>query len=135
MKERTLLLVKPDGVKRKLIGEVISRFEKKGFDIIALRVLTLDEETINKHYEEHLQRDFFQPLKKFMMSGPIVAAVIEGESAISETRKINGATNPLKAAAGTIRGDYGIFTRYNIVHGSDSAESAERELKIFFPEI
>jgi len=134
MKERTLVLIKPNAIRRKLVGEILSRYEMKGFEITALKVLTLDEKLADQLYGEHIGRDYYPPFKEFIMSGPIIAAIIEGESAIGQVRKLNGATNPLEAAAGTIRGDYGTITRYNLVHGSDGPENAEKEIGILFPD-
>ena len=135
MKERTLVLIKPDAVRRRLIGEIISRIEKKGYTILQMEMLTMDEEMAERHYEEHIGKDFFPALKQFITSGPMVAMVVEGESAISEMRKIAGKTNPLEAAPGTIRGDLGNFTRENLVHAADSPQNARRELDIFFPNL
>ena len=135
MTERTLVLLKPDAVRRKLIGEIISRFEKKRFDIVALRILTFDEELVNKHYEEHIRKEFFPRLKKFIMSGPTVAAVIEGDDAINSVRKMVGATDPRDASPGTIRGDLATEMPQNLVHASDSPARAQKELALFFPEL
>jgi len=135
MIERTLVILKPDAFKRKLIGEILSRYERKGFDIIAMRILCLSEDLVNKLYEEHIGRDYFPPFKEFIMSGAVAAIVIQGENAIEAVRKINGATNPQEAEPGTIRGDYGFFTRYNLVHGSENQERAELELNLIFPEL
>jgi len=134
MKERTLVLIKPDAVQRKLVGEIITRYEKKGMEIIALRVIRLNETLVNTLYEEHLQREYFPPFKEFIMSGPVIAAVLEGENAIQAVRKINGATNPQQSPPGTIRGDFGSITRYNLVHGSENFERAQKELSVLFPE-
>lgn len=130
--EKTLILIKPDGVERGLVGEIIRRFEMKGFSICALKFLKMDEELAAKHYAEHVNKDFYEGLVKFMISAPIIAMVIEGVSAVSYTRKICGATNPANATPGTIRSDYTCDTRHNLVHASDSAESAIREINIFF---
>ena len=135
MPQRTLILVKPDGVRRNLIGEVISRIERKGLKIVALELRTIDRETAESHYAEHVERSFFGELVDFITGGPLVAIVAEGESAIPAFRALAGKTNPVEAAPGTIRGDFALEVAQNIVHGSDSPESAEREIKIFFPEL
>ncbi len=135
-KERTLVLVKPDGVRRGLVGEVISRIETKGYEITAMRMLNADRSILEKHYEEHNGKPFFEPLLEFMSSGPIVAMVAEGERVIEGFRTMAGVTDPTVAAPGSIRGDLardqGTKVVQNIVHGSDSVASAEREIKIFF---
>lgn len=135
--EKTLILVKPDGVQRGLVGEVISRIEAKGYSIDALRMLHADRELLEQHYAEHVGKVFYEPLVEFMMSGPIVAIVASGNRVIEGFRALAGVTDPTVAAPGTIRGDLardqGTKVVQNIVHGSDSAESAEREIKIFFP--
>ena len=131
--ERTLVLVKPDGVRRGLIGEVIGRLEHKGLTVAALRMLTVDEALARQHYAEHIDKPFFPELLAFITSGPVVALAAEGPEAIGIVRTLMGATDPKKAAPGTIRGDFGIVITQNIVHGSDSPESAARELAIFFP--
>ncbi|MCF2533508.1 nucleoside-diphosphate kinase [Yinghuangia soli] len=133
MSERTLVLVKPDGVARGLIGEVIGRIERKGFTLAALDLRVMDRETIERHYEEHVGKPFYPSLVEFMTSAPAVALVVEGERAIESFRTLAGATDPIKAAPGTIRGDLATVTQQNIVHGSDSPESAAREIKNFFP--
>lgn len=137
--ERTLVLVKPDGVKRALVGEIISRIERKGYAVTNLRMLNADRKTLEAHYLEHQGKPFYEPLMEFMMSGPIVALVAEGNRAIEGFRSLAGATDPTVAAPGTIRGDLGrdqgTKVVQNLVHGSDSAASAEREIKIFFPNI
>ncbi len=134
--EQTLILVKPDGVKRGLVGEVIARVERKGYKITNLRMLTADRNILAKHYAEHEGKPFYEPLMEFMVSGPIVAMVAEGERVIEGFRKLAGATDPTTAEPGTIRGDLardqGTKVVQNIVHGSDSPESANREIKIFF---
>jgi len=132
--ERTFVAIKPDAVQRSLIGEIISRFEKKGFKINALKLMQLDEATAKRHYAEHEGKPFFQGLVSFITSGPIVAMVIEGNNAVTVVRKMLGVTNPAEALPGTIRGDYGQITEKNIIHGSDSIQSAEREIAIFFKE-
>jgi len=131
--ERTLVLVKPDAVSRGLVGEVLRRYERKGLRIVAMDQRTVDGETADRHYAEHLERDFYPPLREFVTSGPLVAMVLEGDQAISVVRALNGATDGRAAAAGTIRGDLSLSNRENIVHASDSAESAAREIPIFFP--
>lgn len=135
MSERTLVLVKPDGVERKLVGEVISRIERKGFKLVALELRILDRGTAETHYGEHKDKPFFKDLVDFITSGPLVAAVIEGNEAISAWRTMMGATNPVNAAMGTIRGDFATETQFNVSHGSDSPESAAREIKLFFPNL
>jgi len=135
MIEKTFLMVKPDGVRRKLVGEILARFERKGLEILAMRVLTLDEELVSLLYAEHIGKDFFPPFKEFIMSGPVVVCALQGENAIQSVRAIVGATNPQEAAPGTIRGDYGAITRYNLVHASDKPETARRELSIFFQDL
>ena len=135
MSQRTLILVKPDGVQRNIIGEVISRIESKGLRLVALELRTIDADTAHAHYAEHAEKPFFGELVDFITSGPLVALVAEGERAIEAFRALAGATDPVKAAPGTIRGDFALQVAQNIVHGSDSPESAEREIKIFFPEL
>ena len=134
MSERTLVLVKPDGVRRGLVGEVIGRIERKGFTLAALDLRVMDRETIELHYAEHEGKPFYAPLVEFMTSAPVVAMIVEGERVIESFRALAGTTDPIKAAPGTIRGDLATITRENIVHGSDSSESAEREIKNFFPQ-
>jgi len=135
MKQRTLVLVKPDGVRRKLVGEVVRRLEQKTLDIVAMKMLTIDKELATEHYAEHTEKPFFGELLEFITSGPVIAMAVEGDDAIAVVRQMMGATDPKKAAQGTIRGDYGLITTENLVHGSDSPESAERELKLFFPDL
>ena len=135
MPERTLVLIKPDGVRRGLIGAVLSRIERKGLKIVALELRTLDRETASSHYAEHVGKPFFEPVMEFITSGPLVALVAEGPRAIEAFRALAGATDPVAASPGTIRGDHALEIGENIVHGSDSAESAQREIKIFFPEL
>ena len=130
--ERTLILVKPDGVRRRLVGEVIKRIEDKGYDIKEMKLFTIDESLAHKHYAEHTEKPFFAELVSFITSGPVVAMVVEGPDAVSGMRQIMGATNPLEAATGSIRGDYATVITENIVHGSDSQASAEREVNLFF---
>jgi len=134
-KERTLVLVKPDGVERGLVGEVISRFERLGMRIVAMRLMRVDEELAARHYQEHREKPFYSELISFITSGEVVAMVLEGEEAISLVRKVMGPTNPLDAPPGTIRGDFGMEITRNIVHGSDGPESALREIGLFFPEL
>jgi len=131
--ERTLVLVKPDGVRRGLAGEVISRFERLGLKIVAMRLLVVDEELASRHYAEHVDRPFYPELVSFITSGEVVAMVLEGEYAIAAVRKLMGPTDPADAPPGTIRGDYGLEITENIVHGSDGPESAAREIALFFP--
>jgi len=133
--ERTLVLLKPDTVRRGLIGEVLSRYENKGLSIVAMDLRSIDAEVADRHYAEHVERDFYPPLRAFVTSGPLVAVVLEGDSAIEVVRALNGATDGRKAAPGSIRGDLSISNRENLVHGSDSAESAAREIAIWFPEL
>jgi nucleoside-diphosphate kinase len=130
--ERTLILVKPDAFARGLTGEIVARFEHKGLKIIAMRHMQVTEDLAKQHYAEHDGKPFFGELVEFITSGPIVAMVLEGESAIKAARQVIGATNPLEAAPGSIRGDFAIEVGQNMVHGSDSPESGEREAKLFF---
>ena len=129
------MLIKPDAVRRGLIGEVLARFERKGLIVVALDQRTIDGETADRHYAEHVERDFYPPLRAFITSGPLVAMVLEGDQAIAVIRGINGATDGRAAAAGTIRGDLSLSNRENLVHASDSPESAAREIAIFFPNL
>ena len=131
--QRTLVLLKPDTVRRGLVGEVVRRFEAKGLSIVAMELRTIDAAKADEHYAEHVERDFYPPLRAFVTSGPLVAMVLEGDEAIEVVRALNGATDGRKAAPGTIRGDLSLSNRENLVHGSDSPESAEREIKIWFP--
>src|ERR671921_2769182 len=131
--ERTLILVKPDAFARGLSGEIIARFERKGLKIIAAKHMTVSEDLAKQHYAEHTERPFFGELVSFITSGPIMALVFEGQDAIKAARQVIGATNPLEATTGSIRGDYAIEVGQNMVHGSDSNESAERETGIWFP--
>jgi nucleoside-diphosphate kinase len=133
--ERSLVLIKPDAVRRGLIGEVLGRFERKGLTVVALDQRRIDGETADRHYAEHIERDFYPPLRAFVTSGPLVAMVLEGDQAIAVIRVIVGATDGRAAAAGTIRGDLSLSNRENLVHASDSAESAAREIAIFFPNL
>lgn len=134
MMERTYLMIKPDGVQRNLIGEIVSRFERKGFTLVAAKLMTLTREIAETHYGEHKERPFFNDLVDFITSGPVFAMVWEGENVISTARTMMGATNPADAAVGTIRGDFGVRVDMNVIHGSDSPESAQREIAIFFKE-
>jgi len=133
MSERTLVLIKPDGVARNLIGEVLSRIERKGLTIIGLELRTLDRATAEAHYAEHAAKPFFADLVDFITSGPLIAAVVEGPDAIVAWRAMMGATNPVTAAPGTIRGDLATVMQENVTHGSDSPASAAREAALFFP--
>lgn len=133
MTERTLVLIKPDGVARGLVGEILGRIERRGLTLLALDMRTLDRATAEAHYGEHAAKPFFASLVDFITSGPLVAAVIEGPEAICAWRNMMGTTNPIDAAPGTIRADFATVTQQNLVHGSDSPESAEREIELFFP--
>ena len=133
--ERTLILVKPDAFERRLTGEVIARFERKGLSLVALKQIVADEAIANEHYAEHSDKPFFGELVSFITGGPLVAMVLEGPNAINAARQVIGATDPVEADAGSIRGTYGTEVTFNLVHGSDSPESAERETGIWFPEI
>ena len=132
--ERTFSIIKPDAVERNLIGELYNRFEKAGLSIVAAKMLHLTNDQVSGFYAEHEGKPFFGPLKEFMISGPVMVQVLEGENAISRYRELMGKTNPEEAACGTIRADYAISMRYNSVHGSDSSESAAREIEFFFPQ-
>ncbi len=131
--DRTLILVKPDAFARGLTGEIIARFERKGLKIVALQHMQMTEDLAKQHYAEHAERPFFGELVEFITSGPLVAMVLEGYEAVVAARQVIGATNPLEAAPGSIRGDFALEVGQNMVHGSDSNESAEREAKLFFP--
>jgi nucleoside-diphosphate kinase len=131
--ERTLVLVKPDGIRRGLAGEVISRLERKGLTLVAMELRNLDKEIAEAHYAEHAERPFFGELVEFITGGPLVALVVEGPNAVAGTRRLMGVTNPVEATPGSIRGDYALEIGQNLVHGSDSPESAVREIGIFFP--
>ena len=135
MSERTLVLIKPDGVRRGLAGEVLSRIERKGLRIVAMDMRVVGKDLAETHYAEHAAKPFYGSLVEFITSGPLVAMVVEGPRAIEAFRALAGATDPVKATPGTIRGDYALEVQDNIVHGSDSPDSAEREIKIFFPDI
>ncbi len=132
--ERTYVMVKPDGVQRNLVGEIISRFEKKGFKIVGLKMLQMDRAMAEKHYAEHIGKPFFEALASYITSGPVVAMVLEGKDVVAAIRAMNGATNPTNAGPGTIRGDFAIEVGRNVIHGSDSVESANREIAIYFSE-
>lgn len=130
--EKTLVLVKPDGVRRGLSGEIIARFEKRGLQIVALKLLQISRTMAEKHYAEHMGKPFFDSLVEFITSGPVVAMVVKGDHAIRAVRAMMGATNPLEAAPGTIRGDFALVMSENVIHGSDGSESAAREIEAFF---
>src|SRR5581483_10424041 len=132
--ERTLILVKPDAFARNLTGEIIARFERKGLRLVAMKLMTMTRELAQQHYAEHEGKPFFEELVTFITSGPLVALVLEGEEAVTAARQVIGATNPLEADAGSIRGEYAIAVGQNMVHGSDSDTSAAREVALFFPE-
>lgn len=132
MYERTFVMIKPDAMARGLVGEIISRFEKKGLKMVAAKLLKMDENMASKHYSEHIGKPFYEALVSFITSGPVLAMVWEGENAIKAVRKIVGKTDPHEAGPGTIRGDMAAITRMNLVHASDSAESATREISLFF---
>ena len=133
--ERTLVLCKPDAVERGLVGEVVGRLERKGFRLVAMELRTLDEATAKQHYGEHEGKPFFGDLVAFITSGPLVALCVEGPDAVGAVRTLMGPTNPITAPPGSIRGDYGLEIEKNLVHGSDSPESAARELGLFFPQL
>ncbi len=133
--ERTLVLLKPDTVRRGLIGAILGRYESKGLRIVALEQRHIGADLADRHYAEHVERDFYPPLRDFVTSGPLVAVVLEGDSAIEVVRALNGATDGRKAAPGSIRGDFSLSNRENLVHGSDSPESAAREIGIWFPDL
>lgn len=132
--ERTFLMVKPDGVQRNLIGEIVSKFEKKGYQLVGAKLMLIDRDLAEKHYGEHKERPFFQELVGFITSAPVFAMVWEGENVISVARTMMGATNPQQADMGTVRGDYGVTIGMNIIHGSDSHDNAAREINLFFDE-
>jgi len=135
MPERTLLLVKPDGVERRLVGEIVSRIERKGLTLAALELRVVSDELASQHYAEHDGKPFFGSLLEFITSGPLVAAIVEGPRAVAAVRQLAGGTDPVeKATPGTIRGDFGLETQFNLVHGSDSPESAKREIALWFPQ-
>jgi nucleoside-diphosphate kinase len=133
--DRTLILVKPDAFARRLTGEVLARFERKGLTIVAMKHMTVERDLAERHYDEHREKPFFGELVEFITGGPLVALVLEGHEAVTAARQVIGATNPLEAAPGSIRGDYGLEVQTNLVHGSDSPQSATREIGLFFPEL
>jgi nucleoside-diphosphate kinase len=132
---RTLILVKPDAFDRGLTGEVLARFERKGLTPVAIKLMTVTDELANRHYAEHTDKPFFGELISFITRAPLVAMVLEGEKAVEAARQVIGATDPLEAAPGSIRGEYAVEVTFNLVHGSDSDESAEREIELWFPEL
>jgi nucleoside-diphosphate kinase len=132
---RTLILVKPDAFERGLTGEVLTRFERKGLRPIAMKLMTVEEDLANRHYAEHTEKSFFGELISFITRGSLVAMVLEGTDAVTAARQVIGATNPLEAAPGSIRGDLAVEVTFNLVHGSDSDESAQREIELWFPEL
>ena len=133
--DRTLILVKPDAFERGLTGEIVARFERKGLKIVAMKHMVVQRDLAEEHYAEHREKPFFGDLVEFITGGPLVAMVLEGYEAVKAARQVIGATNPLEAAPGSIRGDFGLEVQTNLVHGSDSPESAQRETGIFFPEL
>jgi nucleoside-diphosphate kinase len=133
--QRTLILVKPDAFARRLTGEIVARFERKGLSLVAMRLMTMSRELAERHYAEHEGKPFYEELVSFITSGPLVAMVLEGEEAVRAARQVIGATNPLEATTGSIRGDHAIAVGQNLVHGSDAPESAVREVSLFFPEL
>ena len=135
MTQRTLVLLKPDAVRRGLVGEILSRYEAKGLTLVALEQRTIGTDVADRHYAEHVEKAFYPPLRDFVTSGPLVAVVLEGDEAVEVVRAINGATDGRVAAPGTIRGDLSLSNRENLVHGSDSPESASREIAIWFPDL
>ncbi len=135
MSQRTLVLLKPDTVRRGLVGDILSRFEAKGLTILALELRTIDAAKADEHYAEHVDKAFYPPLRDFVTSGPLLAAILEGDEAVEVVRAINGATDGRKAAPGTIRGDLSLSNRENLVHGSDGEESAAREIALWFPSL
>ena len=130
--ERTFVMIKPDGVQRCLVGEIISRIERKGLKIVAMKMMKIDRDLAKRHYEEHREKPFFEKLVNYVTLGPVVAMVVEGRNAIKVVRTLVGATDPVEASPGTIRGDFGMEIGRNIIHASDSEESAEREISLFF---
>jgi nucleoside-diphosphate kinase len=135
MSQRTLVLVKPDAVRRGLVGSVVARYEAKGLTIVAMQQRTITAELADRHYAEHVEKPFYPPLRDFVTSGPLVALVLEGDEAVDIVRALNGATDGRRAAPGTIRGDLSMSNRENLVHGSDSVESAAREIDLWFPDV
>ena len=134
MSEKTLVLVKPDGVRRGLVGQILSRFEAKGFTIEAMKLQTVDKQLADQHYAEHVEKGWYPELREFITSGPLVALILSGDEAITVVRGIVGATDGRKAAPGTVRGDFSLSNQENLIHASDSAESAAREIALWFPE-
>ncbi|MGI6434066.1 MAG: nucleoside-diphosphate kinase [Syntrophomonadaceae bacterium] len=132
MTEQSFVMIKPDGVKRGLIGEIVQRLERKGFRLVAMKLMLINRDKAANHYAEHADKSFFQDLIDFITSGPVVAMIWEGEGAIAVIRRLMGSTNPREAAPGTIRGDLALATNFNLIHGSDSVEAAKREIEIFF---
>ncbi|MGD9678605.1 MAG: nucleoside-diphosphate kinase [Vulcanibacillus sp.] len=132
--ERTFIMIKPDGVQRNLIGEIVSRFERKGYKLVGAKLMIIDQSLAERHYQEHKDRPFFPELVSFITSNPVFAMVWEGKNVVQVARNLMGITNPQDAALGTIRGDYGISVGMNLIHGSDSLESSEREINLFFNE-
>ncbi|MCK4717190.1 MAG: nucleoside-diphosphate kinase [Thermoplasmata archaeon] len=130
--DRTFAMVKPDGVQRGLVGDILSRFEQRGLKVVGLKMLWIDEDLASRHYAEHVGKGFYQKLMEYITSGPVVAAVLEGKNAVQIARDMMGKTNPMEAGPGTIRGDYGLEIGRNVIHGSDSPASAEREIGLFF---
>ncbi|HUR74647.1 MAG TPA: nucleoside-diphosphate kinase [Sporichthya sp.] len=135
MSEKSLVLVKPDGVRRGLVGQILSRFEAKGFTIEAMKLQTVDKQLADQHYAEHVEKGWYPELREFITSGPLVALILSGDEAITVIRGVVGATDGRKAAPGTVRGDYSLSNQENLIHASDSAESAAREIALWFPEI
>ena len=135
MSEKTLVLVKPDGVRRGLVGQILSRFEAKGFTIVAANLRTLDKQTADQHYAEHVEKGWYGELREFITSGPLLSLVLEGDQAVEVVRLMVGATDGRKAAPGTVRGDFSLSNQENLIHASDSPESAAREMALFFPEL
>lgn len=135
MSQRTLVLLKPDAVRRGLVGEILRRYEAKGLVVVAMDLRSIETELADRHYAEHIERDFYPPLRAFVTGGPLVAAVLEGDEAVEVVRLLNGATDGRRAAPGSIRGDLALSNRENLVHGSDSVESAQREIAFFFPDV
>ncbi|HVE25206.1 MAG TPA: nucleoside-diphosphate kinase [Sporichthya sp.] len=135
MSEKTLVLVKPDGVRRGLVGQILSRFEAKGFSIDAMKMQTVDKQLADQHYAEHVEKGWYPELREFITSGPLVALILSGDEAITVVRGIVGATDGRKAAPGTVRGDYSLSNQENLIHASDSPESAAREIALWFPEL
>lgn len=133
--ERTLILIKPDAFARSLAGEILARFERKGLRLVAMQLMTMTRDLAERHYAEHEGKSFYEELVTFITSGPLVALVLEGEEAVVAARQVIGATNPLEASPGSIRGDFAISVGQNMVHGSDSIESAAREVALFFPDL